>query len=117
MHTGCTFIGGLPKMRLQRMLEAVDQNFDVALCSEASLPQLLKMLFLTTKIKASSRVRSLGAKSFKELYKICCRAGERVRRLAGEEGWRRLMLDLMVPESAVIDQPAREQGWQDEWVA
>ena len=78
LHRGATFLGKLPKIRLQELAESGCAEFDTLFISGLERDDLCRLLWLTTSVRPDAKTVNFRAKNYKELSEQCKVARDRV---------------------------------------
>ena len=119
LHRGATILAGIPKKRIQQLLEAVSEVLGATFAAELPTEDLSRLLWLTTRAKPSTRVVNFRAKTYnKDLCTKFRRSSERVRRSLGEDGWTALINDIVQfePGKDHFRILAQKSGFDEGWL-
>ena len=111
-------MAGIPKKRIQQLLEAVSEVLGATFTAELPTEDLSRLLWLTTRAKPSTRVVYFRAKTYKDLCTKFRRSSERVRRSLGEDGWTALINDIVQfePGKDHFRILAHKSGFDEGWL-
>ena len=102
LHRGATFLGKLPKTRLQELAESGCAEFDSLYTSGLERGDLCRLLWLTTGVRPNEKTANFRVTNYKELREQFKVAKDRVARKIGQEQFDRMVQQIVYsPQSDI----------------